>query len=60
MTEQGWREAALKAQTDPVLFDLMVKLLHQQDQAKQALRAKGYGWTGLDWPGTIDLIPDNS
>lgn len=62
MTRDGWRVLVLmavdkNAADDPSALDLLVELLHEQDAAKQALRDKGYGWTGLGWAGTVQLIP---
>jgi hypothetical protein len=55
MTEQGWRECVRKTASDPVLADLMAKLLYEQDQAKQALRELGYGCSGMPW---LDVIAE--
>lgn len=61
MTLGGWRELALNAfrkyeAGDSELLDLMAGVLEQQDRAKQILRDKGYGWTGLDIIETANIV----
>lgn len=43
---------------DKTKLDLIIKMLEEADQAKQKLRKKGYGWTGLGLSETIDEVPD--
>jgi hypothetical protein len=59
VTEQGWRDAVQQATTDEQMAELLVRLLLEQDQAKQALRAKGYGWTGLSLLKSVELVPES-
>ena len=40
--------------------DLIAQLLAESEQAKQVLREKGYGWTGLSLLKTVtELVPYN-
>lgn len=42
----------------PKQLDLLAKLLEEQERAKQMLRDKGYGWTGLGIYETVrDEVP---
>ncbi len=38
-------------------LDLLSKHLEMCDEAKQELRNKGYGWTGLDVLETVKQVP---
>lgn len=38
-------------------IDLISSIVAQSEQAKNILRNKGYGWTGLDIVGTVNLVP---
>lgn len=38
---------------DPEKINLLSKMLSDADQAKQELRNKGYGWTGLSLLDTV-------
>jgi hypothetical protein len=59
MTEQGWRDAVTQAATDEQMAELIVRLLVEQDQEKQGLRDKGYGWLSL--LNTVEaLVPSNA
>ena len=40
-------------------IDLLSKLLEEADEAKQELRNKGYGWTGLSLLKTIQEEVEN-
>jgi len=41
-------------------IDLLIQMLRESEQAKQALRDKGYGWTGLSLLRTvIEEVPIN-
>lgn len=61
MTKDGWRELVILAVRD---FDnsndegvsLLAEYLEECDLAKQALRNKGYGWTGLGILETVEQI----
>jgi hypothetical protein len=58
MTAACWRDLVLEAarrhsQGDPELIDLLVKVLEEQEDAKQALRRKGYGVTGTGLLRTV-------
>ena len=61
MMAQGWRElildAVAKAQAgDESQLDLLARHLEMCDEAKQELRNRGYGWTGLDILETTRLV----
>jgi hypothetical protein len=60
MTAEGWRELVLDAAGDPTSLDLLARLLEEQDRAKQILRDKGYGCTGMGWLQTVDLVPERA
>jgi hypothetical protein len=57
MTLDGWRACVRKAADDPMQLELLAKLLFEQDWAKQILRDKGYGCTGMGWVDTVNEIP---
>lgn len=62
MTEKGWRETVIDAARrhdngDSELLDLLVRVLREQDRAKQVLRDKGHGWTGLSLLKTVQVLP---
>lgn len=62
MTLQGWRELVLSVawkchDGDDRSVDLLAQLLWEQDAAKQILRDKGYGCTGMGWLETVAEIP---
>ena len=62
MTLAGWRETVISAIArdaagDPTLLDLTAAVLHEQDEAKQALRDKGYGCTGTGLLKTVGEVP---
>jgi hypothetical protein len=62
MTAEGWRAALFQAIEafrggDPRAVDLLVQILVEQDQAKQALREVGFGCTGMPWADVVrDII----
>ena len=63
MKAEGWKELitesvrkADKGNTETI--SLLAKYLEMCDCAKQELRNKGYGWTGLDILETIKQIPE--
>jgi hypothetical protein len=63
MTQQGWKEAVLKAaddheRGDDVMLELLSKLLEEVDDAKEQLRRKGYGCTGMPWRNMINEVPE--
>lgn len=65
MKAEGWKEliqqAAYEAETGGFeKLDLLAKYLEMCDEAKQELRNKGYGWTGLDILETIKEVPNNA
>jgi len=43
---------------DSRLLDGLSRLLEEQDAAKQVLRRKGYGWTGLGIEATAEEVGD--
>lgn len=57
MTLEGWEKAVEKAKTDEETARLIARLLYEQDQAKQDLRAKGYGCTGMPWRELVAEVP---
>lgn len=65
MTRDGWRALVLEAVRrqeggDPELLELTAAVLEEQDRAKQALRDKGYGCTGMGillTVGEVDPVP---
>ena len=63
MTLDGWRglvRDAIRrdAAGDGEIVELIARVLHEQDAAKNRLRQKGYGWIGLPIVETVDLVPD--
>lgn len=40
-------------------LDLVCDIIEMADHAKNELRKKGYGWTGLDLLKTCELVPNN-
>jgi len=44
---------------DEEYLNLVIELLLMAEKAKNELRRKGYGWTGLDLLKTVDLVPDS-
>ncbi len=60
MTLEGWRLLVANTASDPELAELTARVLNEQDEAKQRLRDKGYGWTGLSILKTVELVPDAS
>ena len=44
---------------DPSTLDLIARGLWEAEEAKQVLREKGYGWTGLGIRETCQLVPTN-
>lgn len=41
-------------------LDIIAKLLEESEKAKQILREKGYGWTGLSLLNTVSTqVPSN-
>lgn len=59
MTQEGWRQLAINAvrkidDGDDTSIELLSQLLEEQDAAKQALRDKGYGCTGMGILETIE------
>ena len=55
--EQQIREAVTTGNDEMV--NLLAQCLVMGDAAKQVLRDRGYGWTGLDLLKTVELVPDN-
>ena len=44
---------------DTEYIELIARCIDMADAAKQILRDKGYGWTGLDLLQTCELVPKN-
>lgn len=63
MTKDGWRNLVIQAVSDLSYshdssgIDLLATHLEECDKAKQALRDKGYGWTGLSILETVNQVP---
>ena len=55
MTYKGWKDLLedFIDKKDKETFELLNIILFEQDKAKQELRNKGYGWTGLSLLETI-------
>ena len=56
-----WKERILEASKDTtgVSMHMLTAVLIEQDEAKQILRDKGYGWTGLSLLETVIFeLPD--
>lgn len=60
MTAEGWRELVELAARDERTLELLAQLLEEQDLAKQVLRDKGYGCTGMGWLETVDTVPERA
>jgi len=62
MTSDGWKELILQAAYEESVgnnksVDLLAKLLEEVDRAKQLLRDKGYGVTGVGILETVNEVP---
>ena len=63
MKEDVWKNIIVNSldKKDSVQIDLICEYLEQADQAKQELRNKGYGWTGLSLLKTVqEEVPPNT
>lgn len=49
----------INSEWDVEKLDMLEKCFDIAEKAKQVLREKGYGWTGLDILETCKLVPDN-
>lgn len=56
MKAKGWKKIIIEANKDPEQMKLLAKLLEEADKAKQILKDKGYGWTGLSLLEAVKLI----
>lgn len=56
MKKEGWEKTVRQAVTDEKQMGLLAQLLEETDMAKQVLRDKGYGWTGLSLLETVKQI----
>lgn len=61
MNKDAWRQNILSAvakyqQGDSQHLELLAQLLDEQDTAKQMLRSKGYGCTGMGWIDTVNEV----
>lgn len=62
MTAEGWRDAIVQAVDasrcgEHHALTLLVQILVEQDEAKQALRQVGFGCTGMPWAEVVrDII----
>ena len=62
MKSDGWKELILQAAYEESVgdhksVDLLAKLLEEVDRAKQLLRDKGYGVTGMGIFETVNEVP---
>jgi len=55
-TREGWESIIRQTHEDEQMFKLLAQLLYEQDFAKNELRKKGYGFTGLNWLETVELV----
>ena len=62
MTKQGWRTRIVEAVAELMLgeetrIDLMAAYLEEVDNARQALRDKGYGCIGMPIERQVEEVP---
>jgi len=53
MKAEEWRKMIKEIVNDDERLDLLAQLLEEAEEAKQVLRDKGYGWTGLSLLATV-------
>ena len=56
MKAEKWKELIMEAKDNEDILNKLSLLLEEADQAKQELRNKGYGWTGLSLLETVKRI----
>jgi hypothetical protein len=61
MKAEGWKLLVKQAVAEdesgkPETLDLLARYLEMCDEAKQELRNRGYGWTGLDILETVKQV----
>jgi hypothetical protein len=56
MTKDGWIKCVEDSKNIPEQQALLAQLCYEQEAAKNRLRGLGFGWSGLDWDGTVDEI----
>jgi hypothetical protein len=54
---EGWRGVIAKAATDARLAEMAAQYLYESDSARNELRKKGYGCSGMPWKQTVDMVP---
>ena len=61
MNLEGWRELVARAREEgsDETFDYIARALHELDEAKNLLRQKGYGCTGMGILETAKEVPIN-
>ena len=57
MTKTGYEEIVRQCTTDEIMFDLVVMSLIEAQEAKELLREKGYGVTGVGILETAREVP---
>lgn len=63
MNEENWKKRITESvqNDDTNSLDVFAKMLEEAEQAKQELRNKGYGWTGLGLLETVkNEVPNNT
>ena len=53
---QAKRYAEEYANGDPSGIELLARIAYEADEAKQQLRAAGFGWTGLSLLKTVEEV----
>ena len=56
MKAEKWKELIIEAKDNEDILNKLSLLLKESDTAKQELRNKGYGWTGLSLLETVKTI----
>ena len=56
MKAEKWKELIIEAKDNEDILNKLSLLLEESDTAKQELRNKGYGWTGLSLLETVKRI----
>ena len=56
MKAEKWKELIMEAKDNEDILNKLSLLLEEADQAKQELRNKGYGWTGLSLLETVKRV----
>lgn len=59
MKQEDWKEYIKTKLDNETGMNLISSLLFQSEAAKQLLRDKGYGWSGLSLLKTVKLVKNN-